>query len=93
MERWRFNYGRKVTPQRVARFHLPTNEALLERVKQSIKDSEEIKRLAIENAEEADDVNVARARLAEIERDPSQLIRGEDLEQILAKKRTSTNED
>jgi len=83
MERWRFNYGRKVTPSRIARFRLPTNAALLDRVRQSIQNAEQIKRLALSNAEEADDVSVARTRLVEIGRDCDQLVRGKELEQEL----------
>lgn len=83
MERWRFNYGRKVTPSRIARFRLPTNAALLGRVRLSIENAEQIKRLALSNAEEADDVSVARTRLVEIGRDQDQLVRGKELEQEL----------
>jgi type I restriction enzyme M protein len=83
-ERWRFNYGRKLTPSRIAHFKLPTGEHLLERVKWLIANAHAIKRRSLEDAEEAIDSKIAQLRLKEIEQGQASAITGEELERRLA---------
>ena len=67
LERWRFNYGRKITPSRIANFHLPSNESIVARVNQYVANAGEVKRIVLEDAEDNADAVVAAARLAELE--------------------------
>ena len=83
-EAWRFSYGRKATPDRIAGFPLPTGSGLIDRVREYLRLAERVERLALRHAEDALDAQTARARLTEIEVDPGKSIRGEDLECRLA---------
>jgi type I restriction-modification system DNA methylase subunit len=83
-ERWRFNYGRKITPGRIAHFKLPTNPRFLARVKQYIANAHAVKRQVLEDVEDAIDVKVANKRLEEIEKRPAAIITGKELEKRLA---------
>lgn len=82
-ERWRFNYGSKLTPDRIAHFPMPTGKDLAVIIRRELERAGEIEALVLSAAEEANDERVARMRLAEIERDPTKLIRGKALEDVL----------
>lgn len=83
-ERWRFSYGRKATPARIADFPLPHTDELLERIDGYLERAARVEDQMIENAEDALDAHVARARLAEIANGAVQVIRGGNLEARLA---------
>ncbi len=84
-ERWRFNYGRKITPDRIAGFPLPSDEAVLKLVHRHIDSAGQIKRLALEEAEDEYDERIARERIAEITTASDVLISGADLESELSR--------
>ena len=46
-ERWRFNYGRKITPDRIATFNLPLDEQLRDRIERYLGRAHEVERLAL----------------------------------------------
>ena len=50
-EAWRFDYGRKMTPKRIAEFVLPTDGALLEWVERENAKAEDIEGMALDAAE------------------------------------------
>lgn len=93
LEKWRFNYGRKITPKRIAAIKLTQSPGvreytvnLYDRVKRVITASLEPYRQEIEDASEDEyDAAVARACLREIEEHPEILIGGADLLEELSK--------
>lgn len=46
-ERWRFDYSRKLTPERIADFPLPESDYLLKRVREQIDSVKQIERIAL----------------------------------------------
>lgn len=64
-ERWRFNYGRKITPERIADYPLPTTAAIIKRVRLHVEEGQRIESIAMEMAEDNYDGAVARARKSE----------------------------
>lgn len=83
-ERWRFNYGRKVTPGRIAHFRVPTGDHLLTTVKRLIANAEAVKRQVINDVEDAFDTSIAESRLEELHNGTMALITGDELEKRLA---------
>ena len=83
-EAWRFSYGRKATPPRIADFPLPTGTALVARVRRYLQLAGEVERAALANAEDAIDHRVASQRLADIKANPKKLIRGTALDAWLS---------
>lgn len=94
-ETWRFDYGRKMTPKRVAGFPLRINESLLDWVKEQNTKAASLEARALKDvpseeeitAEDRVDAEIAAERLLEIERAPSTLIYGVDLDDRLTKLR------
>jgi hypothetical protein len=84
-ERWRFNYGRKITPGRIADYPLPTSPAVLMRVREHIQEGERIESMALEMAEDEIDRQVASVCIAEINASPGHLIKGDALRLRLEK--------
>lgn len=78
-ERWRFNYGRKITPERIANYPVPNTEAVRARVRSHIEEGLRIEQVALEIAEDAFDSEVAAERLHEIECDPAAVLSGGEL--------------
>lgn len=64
-ERWRFNYGRKITPERIAGYPMPNSEAVLNRVRAHVEEGQRIEQIALEIAEDNYDAEIARTRLAQ----------------------------
>lgn len=83
-ERWRFSYGRKATPARIADFPLPHNEALLKRVEEYLERAARVEDQMLEDAEDAIDSHTARARLSEIEDGATKIVTGAELKARLA---------
>jgi len=46
-ERWRFDYSRKLTPERIAGFPLPASESLLKRIRDQIASVKQIEKIAL----------------------------------------------
>jgi hypothetical protein len=82
-ERWRFNYGRKITPERIAGYPMPNSPAVLARVRAHIEEGQRIEEMAVEIAENNRDADLARERIAEIQENPNLLIEGEGLRKQL----------
>ncbi len=78
-ERWRFNYGRKITPERIADYPVPADETVLRSVRSHVQEGQRIEAMALEIAEDNQDSRVAVSRLAE------KLIEGTALRARLAK--------
>lgn len=71
-ERWRFSYGMKMTPARIAGYPLPTDDALLEEIRSYLEAAQRIEEMALSDAEDASDAYIAKQRLED-------LLRGEPL--------------
>jgi len=82
-ERWRFDYSRKLTPQRIAEFPLPSTSDVLAGVRECIHSANQIEELVLEAAEDEYDAEIAEVRLAEIEASPRKVLHGAALEKRL----------
>ena len=80
-ERWRFNYGRKITPARIAGYPMPVSQSILMRVRNHIEEGREIEKIALEQAEDNNDSTMARDRLGE----RGKLVKGAALRARLAR--------
>ena len=80
-ERWRFNYGRKITPERIANYPVPNTETVLARVREHIEEGLRIEQVALEIAEDTLDSKIAAERLEEIEQEPAAVLSGDVLEE------------
>jgi len=78
-ERWRFNYGMKVTPSRIASYPLVVDAEHLALVEESLKQATKVESLALEAAADQLDIEIAEQRLAEIAQDRSQIVSGAEL--------------
>jgi hypothetical protein len=83
-ERWRFSYGRKATPDRIADFPVPHTDELLLRVEDYLSRAARIEDQMIEDAEDAFDSHRARTRISEIKAGTVRLVSGTALDQRLA---------
>ena len=79
-ERWRFNYGRKITPDRIANYPVPNSGAVLARVREHIAEGLRIEDVALEIAEDAFDLEVGEKALEEIKNAPETMLSGDELE-------------
>lgn len=79
-ERWRFSYGRKATPDRIADFPVPHTDKLLSRVEDYLSRAARVEDQMIEDAEDALDSQVARIRLAELANGEVRTVSGVELE-------------
>lgn len=81
LERWRFTYGRKLTPSRICDFRLPKNRQLEKWITARLAEMQVVidTALRIYMGEDEIDAEIARRRVAEIEADPSSLVRGDRL--------------
>ena len=84
-EKWRFKYGRKLTPTRIAEFPVLTSDEMDEWVESKLDDIDDVisASLAPYQFDNERDIEIARTRLAEIAGDPDQVIRGEVLRERL----------
>ena len=83
-ERWRFSYGRKATPDRIADFPLPHTDELLKRVEEYLARAARVEDQMLDDAEDALDSHVARIRLAELKDGSARVIAGAELEARLS---------
>jgi type I restriction enzyme M protein len=86
-EKWRFTYGRKLTPSRIAAFRFSKSKSLNAWVEQKLQDIDGVISASLFPYETEDerDVDTARRRLAEIKRSPSALVQGEKLKSRLSR--------
>jgi len=78
-ERWRFSYGRKATPSRIADFPLPHDSSHIERIEGYLARAASVEDQMLEDAEDAIDSATARTRLSEVDRGAVKLISGAEL--------------
>lgn len=83
-ERWRFSYGRKATPSRIADFPLPHTDELLERIDDYLVRATRVEDEMLKNAEDALDGHISRERIAQIKSGASRKISGKELDARLA---------
>lgn len=83
-ERWRFSYGRKATPDRIADFPLPHTDELLARVEEYLVRAARVEDQILADAEDAIDSQTARMRLAELGDGRARAVSGTELEGRLA---------
>lgn len=83
-ERWRFSYGRKATPERIAYFPLPHTDELLDRIDDYLERAARVEDQMLEDAADALDSHLARTRIAEIEAKTARLVTGAELDGRLA---------
>ncbi len=83
-QKWRFNYGRKVTPDRISSLPVPLGADLVATVETYLERATSVEDQILADAEDALDANTVRRRFAEIEKGDTKLIRGSDLEARLA---------
>lgn len=86
-EKWRFTYGRKLTPSRIAAFRLPQSKAVDEWIAGKLEDIDGVISASLFPYETSDeqDADIARKRLAEIREAPHRLVQGEQLRKRLAR--------
>lgn len=89
LEKWRYNYGTKITPQRLANIKLAHSSnieaftvSLFGKFGRVIEASLDPYR---DDAEDAQDIEIARLRLSEIASTPGILIQGKELSKRLAR--------
>ena len=81
-EKWRFNYGRKITPDRIAPFKLPITGPLLNGITTCLARAASVERMALcgDAAIDATDAEIAESRLGEIKKHPERVLQGAALE-------------
>lgn len=83
-ERWRFSYGRKATPSRIADFPVPHTDDLLDRVDGYLARAARVEDLILEDAEDAIDAHLARDSLDRVWAGVERVISGDELDARLA---------
>lgn len=83
-EAWRFSYGRKATPDRIAYFPLPSSAPLLRRIDEYLARADRVERIMLEDAEDALDSRVAETRLKAVDNNEDRVVSGEELAARLA---------
>jgi len=83
-ERWRFSYGRKATPDRIAHFPLPHTEELLQRIEEYLSRAARVEDQMLADAEDALDSHIGRTRLHELAQGDAKTVSGAELEARLA---------
>jgi predicted RNA methylase len=82
-ERWRFNYGMKVTPARIAAYPLVVDSARLAVIQEHLDNADRIEGAALLAGEDDADREIAKQRLIEIAADPDEVVRGDELDSRL----------
>lgn len=83
-ERWRFSYGRKATPARIAHFPLPHSEELIGRVNAYLERAANVEDQMLTDAEDALDGQLARGLLEDIRSGAMELVSGAALDARLS---------
>jgi len=83
-EKWRYSYGAQITPRRIAWLPMPTDEAAIAVVRDQLAAASRIEALALEEAADELDREVARDRLASLATSQEVLVHGDALRARLA---------
>jgi hypothetical protein len=78
-EQWRFNYGMKMTPERIAEYPIEVSAERLKWIREYLAHADTVEKGALDVAEDEYDRELAERRLAEIKATPGKTIRGNDL--------------
>jgi type I restriction enzyme M protein len=80
-EKWRFGYGRKLTPSRIAAFRVPDTRYFAAWLNAKLRDLDDIIAASLSpyQTEDERDSAIAGAKLKQIAADPSQLVLGDDV--------------
>lgn len=85
-EKWRFTYGRKLTPSRIGSFKIPRSRKLLNWIDRRLEDTESVIDASLAPYEDdSEDIEIARSRVAEISALPASLVSGNELNDRLKK--------
>ena len=81
LERWRFNYGRKMTPPKIETFAMKPQKSIAQKIGKLLMEAAEIERQVLGGSydlryEEVIDAEIAERRLEEIQSDPSLVVQG-----------------
>jgi hypothetical protein len=84
-EKWRFSYGRKLTPSRIAAFRVPESRHIASWLAAKLRDLDDVigATLSPYQTEDERDTEMARRRIRQIEVDPKLLISGTELDERL----------
>lgn len=89
-EKWRFTYGRKLTPTRIANFRIRKSVALTEWIERKLDDMDGVIDASLAPYEDdSEDIETARVRVAEIAKSPETLVSGEALRKRLDRRERS----
>ena len=85
-EKWRFTYGRKLTPSRIAAFRVSDSDNLRQWIEGKLRDIKKVisASLAPYETDDERDIEIAQKRLSEIRESPDRLVQGEQLRERLA---------
>lgn len=87
-ETWRFSYGTKITPSRIAWFPMLSGADVVADVRAHADSAARVEKVALNEAadllEDEDDARIAVRRMAEVRRGNNQIISGTELERQLA---------
>lgn len=64
-ERWRYSYGMKITPDRIAAYPMRYNDDILRSIAAGLRTAKQLERIALDAAEDIEDLTIARTRLVE----------------------------
>jgi hypothetical protein len=78
-ESWRFSYGRKATPDRIADFPLPVNQETLDRIDDYLSRASRAETMLLTDAEDSLDVQIAQSNLIQIASGSIRVVRGDEL--------------
>lgn len=81
-ERWRFDYSRKLTPERIAGFQLPASEPILDEIRVYLARAKELEAAALQGAESEEEDAADAATVREMLADPQgkgRLVTGDEL--------------
>ncbi len=83
-EKWRFSYGRKATPMRIADFPLPHSNELFDRVTDYLERAARVEDQMLADADDALDSEIARERLSDVASGKVELVSGNNLDARLS---------
>jgi type I restriction enzyme M protein len=78
-EQWRFNYGMKMTPARIAEYPIEVSPERLAWIREYLAQAAGVEAAALLVAEDEEDREIAHRRIAETEKHPETVLRGEEL--------------
>lgn len=83
-ELWRFSYGAQITPRRIAWLPMPSDKVTIDTVRDQLSAASRIEKLALEEAADELDRDLAQQRLIDLSAGRDRIVSGKELEKILA---------